>query len=74
MLGRFVTFCSLIFDRPRCAMCHQYSQPGKVFCTDVCKLKLDALHLPTADVGWNFLEAPLLSQTLRCRNADAPES
>ena len=56
MLSRYAYVWFLIFDHPRCAICHRYSQPAKVFCSDECKLKLEALNLSTADVEWSFLE------------------
>ncbi len=57
----------LIFDHPRCAICHRYSRPAKVFCSDDCKVKLEALDLPTADVGRSILER--LSLLQRCDSA-----
>ena len=67
MLSRCVRVWFLIFDQPRCAICHDYSQPAKIFCSEDCRLKLEALGLPTGDVQGSF--SRLFSQLVRRSNA-----
>ncbi len=67
MLSRCARVWFLIFDQPRCAICHGYSQPAKVFCSEDCKLKLEALGLPTGEVQGSF--SRLFSQPARRYNA-----
>lgn len=67
MLSRCVHVWFSIVDHPRCAMCHRYSQPAKVFCSHDCKLKLEALNLSTADMRRSLLKR--LSRHLICDSA-----
>jgi len=34
-----------VFDRPRCAICNNYSQPSQLFCSEQCKATLESLGL-----------------------------